>query len=981
MTGEVSRPGSDSPGFAGPAAQRRPGADNPPHSSGRTEHGASEEQSPAHDVQRLTGRRKILAWASVFFLVVIVLPAAGLWHLTNRFEASTENVRLSECREKARELVLRLRSSLDRDVIITEKLGLFRRSVISERRGRQLDVASAGLHDGNLRRFFPADTQILWFDASDRMIAVRGRPLPPGQRAWQAFLRAIRNEAALTTTERSLAEGFLKKTFGNIATMSYLRRSRAQATDVLVSGKLHALAIVTFNARKPDKRHLGSCIFLTPLFRAKHGWEIERATGLFSGEETAVGGLWQTTGDGPAAEPLSPGMLHGLWTLLEKGQSVYTTSDWLIYSQIYDKDTDLMLSVAIRTPLKSRWATTVISASRGSLAAGVLVAGLALLALGAGWWVPRASLGTKFKIATAALTLPMLLAMALLGLEHLNRLSQTHQEGLLKSLENQLSGIEQKIASEIGRLETELLAMTRDPELPKITTEEEFFGMLTPFIQAGLTRAVLVFVDGRSFEYHPTDIRTSWGILDAIGRRTMKFYGFNPPKRPNERPLPAELEILFPQKGFSDHNSTLFGQLTPIQFANQTTVIFQTLLRHPGTGRPSGFFSAHFEHLSLNARTMERALRDGRSHGATIGALGEVPPTSFYTGTNSLLRKRLELVRFTGQSFQASMDIRGRRWLVRARPLKGIDAAGIALIPADTKDISWPATAAILVMFACGGAAASAWAVKRLRSLLIEPLSALLSAVKRVEGGDYRSRMVSTADDELGVLIRRLGVLIQGLRHKARMTPFLRTDLVESAATHTPDAGQRQPLTVLFAGLRGFSGFEARLQPEEAMQVMSRYLGLCEAAVNRHEGDIDKFIGDTAMAIFREKPGSAPAGLRAARTALEIGQEMERWMAEDTVLRHGQLRHGVGFAAGSPVIGHIGSLRKRLDATVIGDTVNIAARLEKLAGRDANPPVLTTESTIAPFHEEFDFISTTIQSVRGRQESVQVVGIRRRGHG
>ncbi|HOY66081.1 MAG TPA: adenylate/guanylate cyclase domain-containing protein [Candidatus Ozemobacteraceae bacterium] len=923
----------------------------------------------------------MLAWTAAFFLVAILLPAAGLWHLTDRFEASTSATREAASREKARELVMRLRSSLDRAVVITEKLGRFRRAVIAERRGRPLDGASAGIHGDALRRVFPADTQLHWFDAADRMIAVPGRPLPPGQRAWRAFLRALRDESKLTPAELSLAQGLLKKTFGSIASLKYLRRSRAQSTEVLIGGKLHALAVVTFNTRHAPKRRLGSCIVIAPLYRAKPGWELERAMRLHSGPEAAVGGIWQTTGDGPAAEPLSPGMLHGLWELLERGQAVYATAEWYIYSQVYDKNTDLMLTVAIRTPERSQWVTACTTAVRSGLAAGVLIAGIGLFILGTGWWRPRANLGTKFGIAAAALTLPPLLAMTLLGLEHLNRLSQSRTESLQSELESRLAGIEQKVASELGRLESELLAMTRNPALARVTSGAEYEEMLESFKLAGLSRAVLVFLDGRSYEYHLADQKSSWGILDAIGKRTMQYYGFRPPKLSNERTLPREIEMLFPEQSINDQAHTMFSKLTPIQFANQSTVIFQAFLRETGNRKPVGFFSTHFDHVNLNTKMMERALIEGRSRGGRIAVLGNLPATSFYIGSNIKLRKLLELVRFTGQNIQAVLPIRGHEWLVRARPLKGIDAAGIALVRADTHDPSWPATALFLVLFACGGALASHGATSRLRSLLIEPLATLTAAVKRVEGGDYRSRIVSTADDELGVLIRRLGILVQGLRHKARMTPFLRADLVENAATHTPDPGQRQPLTVLFAGLRNFSGVEALLPPEEAMNLMSRYLGLCEAAVKRHGGDIDKFIGDTAMAIFRERPETPPAALRAIRAALEIDRAMNLWKEEgpDGPGRH--LRHGVGFASGTPVSGHIGSLRKRLDATVIGDTVNLAARLEKLAGRDGTPSILTTSQTITGLSGGFVSISTSISGVRGRKEAIEIVGVGGTDHG
>lgn len=951
-----------------------------PEKTGAANADTAGTESPRPEGHRSGGRRKSLTWAAVFFLVVVVLPAAGLWHLVSRFERSTEAAREAECREKARELVMRLRSALDRNVVITEKLGLFRRSVLAELHGRPVDSASAGLHDGKLRRFFPADTQIHWFDASDRMVQVPGRPLPPGQRAWQAFLRAIRSEKAVSATELSLAQSFFKKTFSSIATLNYLRRSRVQATEVLIAGKPHSLAIIAFNAGRPVKRRLGSCIVITPVYRAKQGWELERAIRLLSDEETAIGGLWQIAGDGPAAEPLSPGMLDGLGRMLEQGQSLYLTAEWFIYSLIYDKDPDLLLTVAIRAPAKSRWATTVMAASRGLLATTVLAAGLALLALGAGWWQPRLNLEAKFKIAAAALTVPTLLAMTLLGLEHLNRLSQSQNDGLLKQLESQLASVEQKVASELGRLENLLVVVSRSTALSTVTSAAAFENQLSPFLQSGLSRAVLVFRDGRSFEFHVADSRASWGVLDAIGKRAMKYYGFKVPKMPNERPFPAEFEMLIPEKGIDDRNQALFNKLTPVQFANQKTVIFQTFIRGQTDEKPLGFFSIHFELSNLNSLMMERALSEMRRQGVKLAVLGDVPSTNLYIGSNRTIRKILDLVRFTGQPIQTTLKFRNRPWLVRARPLKGIDAAGISLIRAGAADPSWSATAALLFLFAFGGTMASLWAVKGLRDILIEPLSALLLAVRRVEGGDYKTRIVSTANDELGVLIRRLGILVQGLRHKARMTPFLRADLVESASTHTPDPGSRRPMTVLFAGLRGFGDVEARLEPEEAMQVMSRYLGLCESAVLRHGGEIDKFIGDTAMAIFLEKPDLPPAGLRAARTALDIDHEMERWMAEEGGKPGRRLRHGVGFASGSPVIGHIGSLRKRLDATAIGDTVNLAARIEKLAGRDQHPSALTTAATIAGLHAEIVPVTTDIHGVRGRQEAVQVVGIRRATH-
>jgi len=937
--------------------------------------------TPEISMTRANGRRRKLVWAAVFFFVAFVLPTAGLWHLTYRFDATAEAAREAECREKARELLMRLRSSLDRNAVITDVLARFRRNVITERHGRRLDAESASLHEASLRKHFPADTRVIWFDANGRVLLLPGKSAPLGQRAWQVFLRALRDDPSLSTAEQSLANGIIKKTFGNIATFKYLQRCRKQALEVLIAGKIHSIAVMTFNSKQHVKQHLGSCLFITPLFRARHGWELERATRLLTTSETAVGGIWQTTGDGPAAEPLSPGMLHGLWERLQKGESIYSTAEWYMQSQIYDRNTDLMLTVAIRTAENSRMAESLTKVSRIGLAGCVLTAGFALLALVAGWWHPRTCLEAKFKIAALALTLPPLFAMMLLGLEHLNRLSQRQSEGLLKSLEGNLSGIEQRIASELGRLDMDLQAMAKNPALATTDSTEAFTELMAPFRSMGLTRAILTHRDGRTFQYNSPRNTASWVVLDAIAKRTMQFYGFRLPKLATDRPVPLEFEALFPLKMVNDNSRSMFNTLTPLQFANHAMGLFQSFLKPANGAKPFAYFSTHFDHASLYSSIMERALRETRSLGAKVAVIGNLPATPFFKGRNAELRKLLDLVRFTGQRVQTTIKRRGRTWLVLARPMKGIDAAGVAIIPSDSTGSSWPATAMILALFAFGGAAGSMWAISRLRSLLIEPLIALSATVTRVESGDYKTRLVSTASDELGVLIRRLAILVQGLRHKARMTPFLRTDLVETAASQATNAGCRQLLTVWFAGLRDFSGIESQLQPEEAMKLMSRYLGLCETAVKRNGGEIDKFIGDTAMAVFRETPDAGSSGLRAARAALDLETEMSAWMNE--LINAGQepFQHGVGFACGSPVAGHIGSLRKRLDATVIGDTVNLAARLEKLAGRGANPSILTTAETIEELQGEITPVPTSIHGVRGRQEAIEVFGIRRAGNG
>ena len=135
--------------------------------------------------------------------------------------------------------------------------------------------------------------------------------------------------------------------------------------------------------------------------------------------------------------------------------------------------------------------------------------------------------------------------------------------------------------------------------------------------------------------------------------------------------------------------------------------------------------------------------------------------------------------------------------------------------------------------------------------------------------------------------------------------------------------GSRRKVTILFADIRGFTTFASVKDPEMAVNVLNQYLKVMGEAVIREGGALDKFMGDGIMAIF-----GAPAPLkdhasRAIKAAIEILDEVGK-------MEYG-LRVGIGISSGDAVVGNIGTGR-RMDYTAIGNTVNIASRLEELAG-------------------------------------------------
>ncbi len=152
-----------------------------------------------------------------------------------------------------------------------------------------------------------------------------------------------------------------------------------------------------------------------------------------------------------------------------------------------------------------------------------------------------------------------------------------------------------------------------------------------------------------------------------------------------------------------------------------------------------------------------------------------------------------------------------------------------------------------------------------------------------------------------------------------------------SGAIDARNAGSKVPICVVFSDIRGFTAMSERLPAEQVVALLNRYFARMTAVVHRHGGTVDKFIGDGMMAFFGspnhlEKPEQA--AMDAARAMLVELATLNVALGEEG---RPPLVIGIGIHTGLAVIGHIGSA-ERNEYTAIGDTVNIAARLEGLSG-------------------------------------------------
>ncbi|MEN8182530.1 MAG: adenylate/guanylate cyclase domain-containing protein [Myxococcota bacterium] len=222
-------------------------------------------------------------------------------------------------------------------------------------------------------------------------------------------------------------------------------------------------------------------------------------------------------------------------------------------------------------------------------------------------------------------------------------------------------------------------------------------------------------------------------------------------------------------------------------------------------------------------------------------------------------------------------------------------------------------------------------------SLLVGPIRRLRAGVERLTHGDLTVRVPPTSRDEIGDLTHAFNAMGESLQQKERIqSAFGRyvSDYVVTQLLESPDgtdlAGVEREVTVLFADVRRFTRLSEGMKARDVVTFLNEFFELVASQILTQEGTIDKFIGDSVMAYFGAPIPQSDHAQRAVWAAVQVQRSLAARNRNGSASGATQIGVGIGIHTGAVVVGNIGSER-RSDFTAIGDAVNVASRLEKLA--------------------------------------------------
>ncbi len=260
---------------------------------------------------------------------------------------------------------------------------------------------------------------------------------------------------------------------------------------------------------------------------------------------------------------------------------------------------------------------------------------------------------------------------------------------------------------------------------------------------------------------------------------------------------------------------------------------------------------------------------------------------------------------------------------------------------------------------------------------LTAPLDQIGAAIRQISEGQLDTRIEMNRRDEFGALATAVNDMAAALRERNALKGALARYVSHEVAEEIT-AGQAAPvlkgaskeITILIVDIRNFTAMSARLLPDHLVEFLNEFFSCMIEAIFSHRGTLDKFLGDGALAIFGaplDDPQHHRMAVLAAQDMLQSTAALGARLRE----KHGiELRIGIGLHTGHAIVGNVGS-DQRMEYTAIGDTVNIASRLENL-NKEYGTQFLASEAVVRGAGEGFDFVEVAEVTPRGAAAPLRI---------
>ena len=270
------------------------------------------------------------------------------------------------------------------------------------------------------------------------------------------------------------------------------------------------------------------------------------------------------------------------------------------------------------------------------------------------------------------------------------------------------------------------------------------------------------------------------------------------------------------------------------------------------------------------------------------------------------------------------------------------------------------------------------WLTILVSSNLTRPLQEIIRVLRGVRHGDFDKKIRVTSNDEIGYTGDVINEMNDGLKErdfiKETFGKYVAQEVRDEVLSgRVPLDGEMKEVTILFADLRDFTPMAESYDPKFVVKIMNSYFEEMANAIQQEGGLVLQFLGDEIYAVFGAPISRADHPERAFRAAVAMNQRLGELNSRFSIQGWPALRHGIGIHTGEALAANIGS-PDRLSYLLVGDTVNLASRLQGLT-KDTGEEIIISRATRVRLEDDFPLKRLPAANVKGKNEPVEIYAL------